>query len=117
MKAWNKLLQKYQDRPYRSLGWLSLILICLSFAILIVDGQILTVWSLHRQKKAFLIELSDLESKNKNLKLEVSKMESPDYLERKVIEKFEYLGPNDLLFVFSDDDQKMEVIREKVIPR
>ena len=94
----------------RSLGDLfnqphKVLLLCLAFSFvnLVIDGSLLRLWSLSQEYKHVRQESAKVLEQSKELKMKIKKASDLDFLELEARNRFNYVGENDLVFVFSEE--------------
>src|SRR5687768_3465303 len=80
-------------------------LVCLGigFLTLILDGTLLRLWSLHREHDRIEKNVLSVRDKSKLLEVQISKAKEMDFVERQARDRFDLVGENDLVFVFSNE--------------
>jgi cell division protein FtsB len=85
---------------------LKVLLVCaaLIFVNLILEGSLLRLWSLHREKDGLVKKQAELRQESHELSLKLEKASDPSFLEREARDRFDLVSEGDLVFVFSDGD-------------
>lgn len=88
------------DRPYKVLIICSVIIFC----NLVLEGSLLRLWSLHREKDELVEKQQQLRQQSKELTVKLEKASDPAFLEREARDRFDLVSEGDLVFVFSDGE-------------
>lgn len=85
---------------------LKVLLICsvIMFVNLVLEGSLLRLWSLHREKDDLSTKKVQLEVESKDLSMKLQKASDPAFLEREARDRFDLVSEGDLVFVFSDGE-------------
>jgi hypothetical protein len=75
----------------------------MAFANLVVDGTLLQLWSLQRNINRIGIETEAAKVKMVEVRKSVAKASDPEFLEMQARERFDLVGEDDLVFVFSEE--------------
>ncbi len=80
-------------------------LICAAFGFLtlVVDGTMLRLWTLHREHQKIEQNISKVEEKSKVLEVQIQKAKEMEFVERQARDRFDLVGEDDLVFVFSNE--------------
>jgi cell division protein FtsB len=84
---------------------LRVLTICFAFGFLtlILDGTLLRLWSLHREHDRIEQSISEIQTQSKVLGRQISKAKEMEFVERQARDRFDLVGENDLVFVFSNE--------------
>jgi cell division protein FtsB len=78
---------------------------------LVLDGSLLRLWSLHRDAQEIEQRITKTETQISRLRELIRKAQDPQHIEQQARERLDLVGPNDLVFVFSDDDNVSNIER------
>ena len=86
--------------PLRVLG------LCLTFCFfsLVIQGSLFNLYSLKSDHKELKTKITQLEWQTQKLKMKVSQVKDPKFLELEARNEFNLVNPGDLVFIFSDDE-------------
>ena len=79
--------------------------VCLGLgaATLVLDGTLLRLWNLHREARRIEGNIGKIEQSSKILEVQIRKAKKIDFVERQARDRFDLVGENDLVFVFTND--------------
>ncbi len=92
-------LMKFLENPKR------VFLFCLIFfgISLLWSGNLVELIQLRQERAQISEQLQTLSSELRSLDADIVQTQRPAFLQRMAIEKLEYVGQNDLVFVFPDE--------------
>jgi cell division protein FtsB len=82
--------------------WLCVGLVVLN---LVIDGSLLRLWSLHRDRLGTEEKITALKTKTEEMKLRLKRAKDPAFLEREARDRFDLVSEGDLVFVFSEEEE------------
>lgn len=93
-------IRLFINHPGRVLG------LCLFFLFssLLFNGVLWKIWGLHRDHDRLIFENQNLASQIGELGTQVRQAKDPSFIEKQARDKLDFVGENDLVFVFSDQD-------------
>ncbi|MEQ1875667.1 MAG: septum formation initiator family protein [Bdellovibrionia bacterium] len=71
--------------------------------MLVLDGTLLRLWNLHRETKRIEQNVGKIAAATKILDVQIRKAREIDFVERQARDRFDLVGENDLVFVFTND--------------
>jgi cell division protein FtsB len=79
---------------------------CLSviFVTCVLDGSLLHLWALHRDKNDLHQQVAMLKIENQKVKAMIKRASDPTFIEREAMDRFDLVEEGDLVFVFSEDN-------------
>ena len=89
------------DHPF----WL---LIFCSFVVcmhLILDGSFIRMWNLYNSRKVLENRIRDIQTKNALVKERLKKMYDSRFLEKEIRDRFNLVGEEDIIFIFSEESE------------
>lgn len=93
-------MNEFLKRPF----WLFIacsVIVCMH---LILDGAFLRMWHLYNSRKVLERRISDIQTKNALVEERLNKLSNSRFLEREVRDRFNLVGEEDIIFIFSDED-------------
>ena len=96
------LVKKFSHQPLWTL-MACLILLC---AHLIWDGTFLNLWQLYHNRQALEKRINDLTDKNIQVEKRLKKLSERPFLEKEVKDRFNMVGEEDIIFIFSEENPK-----------
>ena len=80
-----------------------MVCLVLIFLSLVVEGSLLQLWRLNRQTDQLKLKINEVSLISKNLKMNISRASDLKYIDRQARDRFDLVGKDDLIFVFSDN--------------
>ncbi len=71
--------------------------------MLVLDGTLLRLWNLKRETKRIEENVSKIQASTKNLDIQIRKAREIEFVERQARDRFDLVGENDLVFVFTNE--------------
>ncbi len=103
MKKTIYLIREFLSRPI----WLLALCSAMVFTHLMFDGTILRMLHLYNSQKVLENRIADIQAKNALVEEKLKKLQSDSrFLEREVRNRFNLVGEEDIIFIFSDEDGK-----------
>jgi len=98
MKKIKEIITKLLYRPYFTF------LLCLLFLAinLILDGTLFRVFRLNRDLRIVKNRIEHIQQKNQKIKNKIKKFSDPDFLKTEARERLDYVGDEDLIFIFPE---------------
>ena len=88
---------------FNSPGKVLLSCLALAFALLVTDGTLIQLWSLHRNKDLVKTRIETYRTDIKNLQSELEQANQPEFVEKRARARFDLVGKDEIVFVFSED--------------
>lgn len=84
---------------------LTVLVLCLiaAFGHLLLDGSLLQIWSLQREKQDLEKRIAQGATEMKTLVSQIKSAQRLEYVERQARDQLELVQDGDLIFVFSDE--------------
>ena len=73
------------------------------FLSLVVEGSLLQLWRLHRQSSLLQNKISEVEKISAKIKMKISRASDLRYIDQQARDRFDLVGKDDLIFIFSDN--------------
>ena len=80
-----------------------MVCLVLIFLSLVVEGSLLQLWRLNRQTDQLKLKINEVSLISKNLKMNIRRASDLKYIDRQARDRFDLVGKDDLIFVFSDN--------------
>ena len=92
--------REFLDRPLWVLaGCLSVVCMHLVF-----DGTFVSMWNLYNSGKVLENRIKDIQQKNEQVENRMKKLSDSRFLEKEVRDRFNLVGEEDIIFIFSDEE-------------
>ena len=90
------------NNPFRVL------ILCLTFCLysLVIQGSLFNLYNLKTDHKELRDKIANLEWQTQELKMKVSQVKDPKFLEIEARNEFNLVSPGDLIFIFSDEEKE-----------
>ncbi len=90
-------LNDFLNNPRRVL------IVCLVFVLvaLLFDGTLIKIWKLNQDIAKLENNIIDVGQANRNVRMQISQANDPQFIEREARDRFDLVEENDLVFVFS----------------
>lgn len=75
----------------------------IGITMLVLDGTLLRLWNLRRETKRIEENVSKIEANSKILDVQIRKAREIEFVERQARDRFDLVGENDLVFVFTNE--------------
>lgn len=108
------ILKQVFNRPL----WVLIICIVLILSNVMFDGTFSRLMNLVRSQKALKNRIEDLERKNTLVEERLKKLSDSEFLEKEAKDRFNLIGEEDIVFIFSDentDDSNVDDKTEKQV--
>ena len=93
-------IQEFLDRPlWVLITCFSVVCIHLAF-----DGTFVRMWNLYNSGKVLESRIEDIQQKNEIVENRMKELSDSRFLEREVRDRFNLVGEEDIIFIFSDED-------------
>ena len=97
------LIKACLDRP----SWLLVVCFTVVFVHLIFDNTLLRMFHLYNGQKILENRIANIQMKNSLIEERLKRLHSDSrFLEREVRDRFNLVGEEDIIFIFSDEDQE-----------
>ena len=93
------ILKQILNRP----AWVLIICIVLILSNVMFDGTFSRLMNLVRSQKALENRIKDLERKNTLVEERLKKLSDSEFLEKEAKDRFNLIGEEDIVFIFSDE--------------
>ncbi len=100
MRKLSYFIQEFLDRPI----WVLIACFSVVCTHLIFDGTFVRMWNLHNSRKVLENRIEDIQQKNERVENRMKKLSDSRFLEREVRDRFNLVGEEDIIFIFSDED-------------
>ena len=87
------------DHPF----WLLIFCSCVVCMHLVLDGSFMRMWHLYNSRKILENRIKDIQTKNTLVKERLKKMSDSRFLEKEVRDRFNLVGEEDIIFIFSEE--------------
>ena len=94
------ILKQVLNRPL----WVLIICIVLILSNVMFDGTFSRLMNLVRSQKALKHRIEDLERKNTLVEERLKKLSDSEFLEKEAKDRFNLVGEEDIVFIFSDEN-------------
>ena len=103
MKKIGYLVKECLDRPF----WLLVVCFAVVCMHLIFDSTMLRMFHLYNSQKVLENRIANIQIKNALVEERLNKLQSDSrFLEREVRDRFNLVGEEDIIFIFSDEDKE-----------
>lgn len=93
-----KKIDKSKKKAKKRLFFLGIICLAVNFAVFYSLGNVWKqIYEKNKESKDLTLELTQLKEKEEELKVEVNKLNNPDYVAKYAREKFLYSGKNEYI--------------------
>jgi cell division protein FtsB len=75
----------------------------LGLLTLVLDGTLLRLWSLHRDYRRIQENIGTIQKDTRVLDYQIKKAKELEFVERQARDRFDMVGEDDLVFVFSNE--------------
>lgn len=81
------------------------LLLCAAFGflVLVLDGTLFRLWNLHRESKRIEASIARLTESSRILEVQIQKAKEIEFVERQARDRFDLVGEDDLVFVFTNE--------------
>lgn len=95
--------------------WLLIFCSCVVCMHLVLDGSFMRMWHLYNSRKVLENRIKDIQTKNTLVKERLKKMSDSRFLEKEVRDRFNLVGEEDIIFIFSEehDSQTKKEYKDK----
>ena len=93
------ILKQFLNRPL----WVFLACLVLVFFNVVFDGTLLRMWNLFNSRKALENRIADIQNKNTEVEERLKKLSQADFLEKEVRQRFNLVGEEEIVFIFSEE--------------
>ena len=100
IKKISYFIQEFLDRPF----WVFIACVSVVCTHLIFDGTFVRMWNLRSSSKVLESRIKDIQQKNEIVKNRMKKLSDSQFLEREVRDRFNLVGEEDIIFIFSDEE-------------
>lgn len=92
-------LQRFLQSPQR------VFITCLLVATggMLINGSFLTLWSMHRDRQLLTDQIRKTQQQIASLDQQLHQAKDPSFIEKQALDRFDLVGENDLVFMFSED--------------
>ena len=104
MKKAIYFVKEFLDRPL----WVLILCVTVVGAHLILDGTVLRMWRLYHSRKVLENRITDINIKNQLVEERLGKLSDSRFLEREVRDRFNLVGEEDIIFIFSDGETDLK---------
>ena len=94
------IFKQILNRP----AWVLIICIILILSNVIFDGTFSRLMNLVRSQKALENRINDIEQKNFLVEERLKKLSDSEFLEKEAKDRFNLIGEEDIVFIFSDEN-------------
>ena len=98
-KLFRILVKKFSHQPLWTL-MACLIFLCIH---LVIGGTFLNLWQLYRNRQALEQRIAELTQKNNQVENHLKKLSESPFLEKEVKDRFNMVGEEDIIFIFSEE--------------
>lgn len=91
-------IQKILSRPL-VVFWICLAVV---FVSLVWEGSLWQLWTLNRQSARLKTKMSEVTRMSKQLNMKIQKASDLTYIDQEARDRFDLVGKDDLIFIFSD---------------
>ena len=99
MKKLLYLINKFLKHPL----WLLMVCVFVVCAHLILGGTLLQMWQLYNSRKVLENRIASIQAQNILVEERLKKMSDSHFLEREVRDRFNLVGEEDIIFIFSKE--------------
>jgi len=103
------ILKQVLNRPL----WVLIICIVLLLFNVMFDGTLSRLMNLVRSQKVLKSRIKDLERKNALVEDRLKKLSDSEFLEKEAKDRFNLIGEEDIVFIFSDENTDDSSIHNK----
>ena len=111
MNFFFNFINEFLKRPF----WLFIACFVVVCMHLILDGSVLRMWHLYNSRKVLESRITDMQTKNALVEERLNKLSDSRFLEREVRDRFNLVGEEDIIFIFSDEDEDISNKNEDTI--
>ena len=102
MKKFFYFIKEFLNQPL----WLLIAVSSIVCMHLFFDGTFLRMWHLYNSRKVLENRIKDIQNKNLLVEERLKKLSDFQFLEREVRDRFNLVGAEDIIFIFSDEEKK-----------
>ena len=103
MKKLLYFMEEFLKRPL----WLLIACAVIVCTHLVLDGTLLRMWHLYNSRKVLEGRITDIQTKNLLVEERLGKLSDSRFLEREVRDRFNLVGEEDIIFIFSDENKDL----------
>src|SRR4051812_39102111 len=94
--------RKLLDHPVR----VAIVASFMAFGGLLLEGTLLNLWDLHREKSRLENRYKETVQTNKELLRKIDQAKSSDrFIARQALDRLDMIGENELVFIFENDEK------------
>ncbi|HEX4923693.1 MAG TPA: septum formation initiator family protein [Bdellovibrionales bacterium] len=81
------------------------LIVCAAFGflVLVLDGTLFRLWNLHREARRIESNIARLSDSTRALEMQIKKAKEIEFVERQARDRFDLVGEDDLVFVFTNE--------------